>query len=301
MPWQDDVVPADLAFEVDGKQVAAREHPFFKEAADLPTFFKNAFAAHREVGARIPLKIEKERDGTGQFVPKADSVAKWQQEHLPKLYDNGILVKPPADAKDYEIMAPKPEDLPAGVTWKQEHADAFGKIGIEHGVSKKAMQAFLELHRKAITGTAAELNTDYDKSMLALKEEHKDKFDERMELSKRLTKLIFLTPEDIAFAENTGFGNHPRFLSLLMRLAPYVASDSSLQADLANAGGGGNGNMTGDEVKAELAKIMTDKTHPLYEGYRRNDPEVSKKIDEMYRKVYGSGTVQIGQSVVTPA
>lgn len=298
MPWQDDIIPADLTVEAaDGKQVAAREHPFFKEATDIPAFLKKAFAEHREVGARIPLRIEKERAADGTYVPKAESIAKWQTDHLPKLYENGILMKPPADAKEYAIIKPDDKDMPAGITWKQEHADAFGALGVKHGVSKAAMNDFLELHRKAVVGTSIDIQTDYDTTMLALKKEFGDKFDERMESSKRLTKLIFQSPEELRLIEETGIGNHPRFLGIIARLSAYVENDNTLKADLANVGSGAGGQVTGDDARAELAKIMTDKTHPMYEGYRRNDPKVSEHIDNLYKRAHGTTAVTIGSSV----
>jgi hypothetical protein len=51
--------------------------------------------------------------------------------------------------------------------------------------------------------------------------------------------------------------------------------------------------MSGDDVRSEVAKIMSDKSHPMYEGYHRNDPKVSRHIEELYVKAYGNGKVEI--------
>jgi hypothetical protein len=55
--------------------------------------------------------------------------------------------------------------------------------------------------------------------------------------------------------------------------------------------------MSGDDVRSELAKIMSDKTHPDYDGYRRQDPKVMAKVADMYKRVYGAGIVPIGAGI----
>jgi hypothetical protein len=73
-----------------------------------------------------------------------------------------------------------------------------------------------------------------------------------------------------------------------MRLAPLAAQDSSFLV-----GTRAGGEMSGDDVRNELSRIMNDKSHPMHEGYQRNDPKVQRHIEELYVKAYGNGKVEI--------
>ena len=72
-----------------------------------------------------------------------------------------------------------------------------------------------------------------------------------------------------------------------MRLAPLAAQDSSYIKDAIRDTG-----LTGEDVKAELGRIMSDKTHPMHDGWNRRDPKVLSAVDEMYKKAH-PGTMEI--------
>jgi hypothetical protein len=44
----------------------------------------------------------------------------------------------------------------------------------------------------------------------------------------------------------------------------------------------------GDQVKSELADIMSNPQNQMHEGFKRNDPVVNAHIDKLYRKCYGT-------------
>lgn len=295
MAWQDELIPADLTYGEGADAKPLREHPFIKEAPDVKTFAQRAFEQHREVGARIPVRF------SADPAKKVTELEAWRKDHLPKLYDAGVLEKPLTDPAAYEIK--KPDNLVKGVNWSDERASAFGKLGVKHGISKAAMSELLELHRDAIAGTQTMLNTSYDDAMLALKREFGDQFDARMEDSKRLSKAVFKNEKTLVFLEESGIGNDPEFLGLMMRLAPYAQNDSSLVQSM-KAGG----QVTEDtkaaameDVKAKLADIMSNPKNPDHEGYLRGDPAISKKIDDMYKAIHGSATIEIGGGAVRAA
>lgn len=280
--WYEESIPADLTYEAEpGKQAPVREHPFVKDTPDYPTFIKRALDAHREVGTRIPVRIDRSN-------PTA--VESWRKEHLPKLIDAGILPKPITDPAEYGIK--KPDDLHEGVNWSDERAGKFAQIGVKYQIPKEAMNEMLEMHREAIAGTAAVLKTSYDDTMLALKREHGDKFDERMEMAKRFNNLIFKTPEEIAFMEETGLGNHPLLASILMRLAPYAENDTSLVEDLKAEGNqqqsGESLEQAREKIRAELADIYSNPQNPRHEAYKRGDAAVEAYIQSLYTKIYGA-------------
>lgn len=294
MAWPDEV-PADLTYDDGGVAKPLREHAFVREAADLPTFVKRAFEQHREVGARIPLRFSPDP------AKKVVEMESWRKDHLPKLYEAGVLAKPPSDPAIYEIK--KPDDAVEGVNWSTERATKFASLGIKHGISKDAMGEFLALHREAIGATSAVLQTSYDDAILALKREFPDDFDARMEDSKRLSKVVFKSPATLEFLEKTGLGNDPEFLGIMMRLAPFAQNDSGLVESMKQGG-----TVTADnkeaamaEVKAKLAAIMSDPKNPDHQGYMMGDPAVHRKIDEMYAAIHGKGTIEIGAGAVRPA
>ena len=276
--WTDELVPADLTYDNNGTPAPMREHPFFKEAPDASTFFKRAFDAHREVGSRIPVRIDKNN-------PTA--IENWRKEHLPKLVDAGILPKPISDPKEYGIT--KPDDLHEGVNWDEGRATKFAQLGVKYNVPKEAMSEFIQLHREAVAGTADKLKTSYDDTMLELKREYGDQFDSRMEMVKRFNNYIFKDPEELAFMEETGLGNHPVLAKILMRLAPYAENDSSFVEELKQTGTASSDNTEAvrERIRAELADIYGNPQNPLHAKYLANDPEVERIIQEKYKAVFG--------------
>jgi len=270
-------IPSDMTVEHQGQQVPLRDHSFIKEAKDLPSFAKSAFDAHREVGSRIPVKISKPED-----------VAAWKKEHLPKLYTAGILEAPPDAPEKYEIK--RSDDMPEGL-WNEEYAKEFGTTLHKHGIPKSAVPDLLALHNKAVLGARKTIETSNESAMAALKAEHGDKFSEREEMSKRLIGEIFKTPEELAFFEEVGLGNHPGFLSVIMRLAPLAQQDSSFIKD------GKAGVISGEDVRTELADIMSNPKNEHYEGYRRGDPKALAHVEGLYKKAYGDGKVTLGEGI----
>src|SRR5258708_2476570 len=233
MEWPANIAPVNV--EVDGKQVPLGDHQLIKDSPDFGHLAKRAFDMHTEMGRRIPVtaKTDEER-------------ATWRKEHLPKLHAAGIIEAPPATPEAYEIK--RPANIPANMPWSDELAKEFGKTLHELGIPKSAVPKLLELHGKAVSGTMPALKTNYDTTMAALRAEHKDKCDERFELGGRLANMILKTDEEKKFVEDTGLADHPVFLSILMRLAPLVQTDSSFMADV-NRGSAGGGEIAGDEVR----------------------------------------------------
>lgn len=242
---------------------------------DIPSLLKSYAHGQHRLGTAIPLPAKD---------AKPEDIAAVRK----RIFEAGLFPAPPADPKEYAIT--KPEKLPDGIGWNDELATKLATTLHKHGASKELGKDLLELYGEALSFTQQSLKTSYDEGIAALKAEHKDKYDERRELAKRLAGAVFKTPEELEFFDAMGIGDHPGFLSVLMRLAPLAQQDSSFLKDL---GKGGDGSMTGDDVRAEVARIMTDKTHPMYEGYRRQDKKVLDHVDELYRKAYGTGKVEI--------
>ena len=48
-----------------------------------------------------------------------------------------------------------------------------------------------------------------------------------------------------------------------------------------------------DLVREEVKEIMTNKDHPMHEGYWRKDKAVMAHIDAQYKRAVGTGTVEL--------
>lgn len=286
MGWQDDLLPDTVTIDVDGKSTPGadlRAIPFIKDTPDFPTFVKRSLDAHREIGSRIPLKVDP---------TKADEVANWRKEHLPKLYKAGILDTPVADPKEYNIT--RPAAIPDGLGWNDELATEMGTVLQKHGIPKSAVPELLALHEKSLLGAQTVLKTSIEEGMAALRKEHGDKLDERMEVAKRFIPLIFKTPEELEFAEKIGIANHPGFLSVMLRLAPLAMQDSSLIDSLKREGGG----LTGEDVRKELADIMSNTENPKHKLFMSQDKATMAYVDDLYRKAHGTGVVEVSAGII---
>jgi len=271
-------LPPELTVEVDGKPVPLRDTPFVREAKDFASFTKGAYDAHREVGARIPVRVSKPED-----------IATWRTTHLPTLYKAGLLDAPPASPKDYGVV--KPEHIPEGLSWDDAKAEKYAGILHKYGVPKAIVPELMALHVEALTGAGETLKTSMEEATKALKAEHGDKYDERVEQVKRLTDQIFKTPEELAFAEKTGLANHPLYLGPMLRLAALAGSDSSVLAGLGDHTP--SEGATAEAVRSEVADIMTNTANPRNAGYWKQDTAVLEYVTELYRKAYGDGRVEI--------
>ena len=268
-------LPDTLSVEVDGKPLPLRETSFVKEARDFPTFVRTAYDAHREVGARIPVKVN-----------GPEGVQEWRKTHLPTLYKSGLLDAPPASPDEYGVV--KPSDLPDGLAWDDDRAKRYATVLHKHGVPKAAVPELMQLHVESLLGALRALQTSVEEGMKTLRTEHGDKFEERAELAKRLTSAIFKTPEELAFFEETGLGNHPGFLSVLMRLAPFAAQDSSVLA-----GSSSGGALSGEDVRKEVADIMSNPQNPRNKLYWQRDKATLEYVEGLYKKAYGDAKVEV--------
>lgn len=279
MGWED-AVPETLTIAGDGgSMVPVRAHPFLKESPDLGHFVMKAMNLHQEVGRRVPVKK----------LEKPEEVETWRKENLPKFYEAGLLARPPADPKEYGIK--KPDSPAAGLVWNEERGGKFASILHKHGAPVALANELMTLHTEALMEGVKSLETSREKGIAALKQEFGAEYDARVEQVKRFTPMIFKTPEETKFFTDFGLADHPTFLSVMMRLAPAIAADSSIIPQ--GGGGGGAPQMTGEQVKAELVDISTNDKNPRHAGYLRGDPEVHAYIDALYKKAYGTGTVTI--------
>lgn len=283
--WFEDHVPVELTYDNNGAPAPLRDHPFVKESADISSFVKKAFENHQEVGRRIPVKKYE----------KPEEVENWRKEHLPKLYTAGLLKAPPGKVEDYKIT--RPEKMPTGLNWSDDRAGKVAAIMHKHGIATEAVPELMDVYTEALLENQFDLKMNYDQGVAALKAEFGAEYDVKSEEAKRLVPLIFKNPNEIDMFERSGLANHPAFLGPMMRLARFAINDSSVLPS--GSQGSGAGSATHDEVRAEVSKIATDKTHPMHAGYLISEPKVMEYIDSLYKKIPGSDKViVVGQQGV---
>lgn len=276
MDFDEATLPSTLTVEHEGKPIPLRDVPFVKEAKDIGSLIKQGYDAHREVGARVRIPAKE----------KTEDVAAFRT----KLIEAGILDAPVGKPEDYAIAIPK--EMPEGLKWDDALAGEFRTTMHKHGVPKGAAQELINLHFKAM-GTTIDgvmagvgLKVNPEESIATLKTEFGDKYDDLRADAGRLAGEIFKTPEELAFFENTGLGDHPKFLSILMRLAPLAKQDSSFMPDANRVNSTGVATSR-EAARAEIADIMRDPTpdkpaHPMHASWKKNGKEATEYIDKLY-------------------
>lgn len=269
------LLPDEATIDYKGAPTKLRDVPDIRNAKDLPTLAKAYLDSQRELGARVR-------------VPGPDAKPEDRQAFLDRITEAGILPKPPGSPEDYKLV--KPETMPDGMVWNEALATELASTLHKHGAKVELAQDLLALHDKALAGMRQRLEVSPEQTMAQLKAEFGDKTESLQASAGRLASAIFKTPEELKFFEDSGMGDHPTFLKVLMRLAPLAEQDSSFVAEMARATDGGQ---SPEAIRQEVGRIMQDTTHPMHAGYWQRDKTVLDYIDNLYRKTYGSAPVEI--------
>ena len=227
------------------------------------------------------------RLGSAINLPGKDAKPEEMTALKAKLVEAGVISKPIADPKEYGIA--KPDNLPAGAQWSDELSGKLAGVLHKYQVPKEMAAELLALHSESMGSAMQGLQVDQEKAMATLKAEHGEQFEARSEMVKRMMKGIIQTPEELAVMEQSGWADHPAFLSVLMRLAPLAMQDSSFLQSIPEVGG----EITGEAAKEEYAKVMSDPKHEHFEGFRRGDKKAHAYVDDLYKKAYGNAQVVI--------
>ncbi len=246
---------------------------------DIGSLIKSFAHSQRRLGSSINLP------------GKPEEVDQWKQDHMPKLFESGVLAKPPGSPEEYGLT--KPENMAEGTAWNPEIATKFTKLCHSHGASTEFVSALHELYGEALNGGLALFNTSKEEGIAKLKEKFGDKYEETAAEAGRFMAKLFITDEQKELYAKSGLANHPDFLEPIMTFAMLSQSDSSaLERGAAEAA------RTRDEVRAEHSKVMNDKTHPMYELYRKGDKKANDYVDDLYKKAFGTAKVDLGTGVV---
>jgi len=262
-------LPDEAVMDHDGKSVKLKDLPDIQNAKDLPTLAKNYIESQRELGRRVRI-------------PGKEAKPEETQAFKARLVESGVIPAPLGSPAEYGIV--KPEGLPEGVPWSDELATTLAATLHKHGAPKELAADLLALHMQALGGAQETLKTSLEAGTSALRAEFGEKYDEAFAFAERFAPTIFKTPEELAFYERTGLGNHPLFLGPVMRLASLAMQDSSFVAQMARP----TGPMEQGEAVKEHTRVMSDPKHPHYAGYQKGDPKALAYVDSLYRKPAGA-------------
>lgn len=208
-----------------------------------------------------------------------------------RLREAGVMPAFPATPQEYGIV--KPDQLPEGIGWNDQLATGLAGILHKYQVPKEAAAELLQLHQDSIVGAHKTLQTSFDAGVAALKKEFGAEYDSRKEAAGRMIRGMFKTPEEEAFINDLGLGDHPGFLGVIMRLAPLALQDSSFMANIAHPGG----ELTGDEVRKEMSDIMSNPENPKHKLYWQKDKATLEYVDNLYKRAYGNKPVEVGSGL----
>jgi hypothetical protein len=241
---------------------------------DIPSLLKTHAHLNKRMGSAINL-------------PGADAKPEDVAALRERLYQAGVFAAPPKTPAEYGLAPP--EALPKGVNWSPELAEKFATVLHKHGVPKAAVADLLPVYLEGIAGASQLVQADRESGMAKLRQDFGDQFDMRFEAAARMLPGIFTNPEEMALYDQLGLSNDARFLGPLMRLSALAMQDSSFLDSLPVSAG----QITGDAATEEYARILNDKTHPMYEAFRRRDPKAEAYVDALYRKAHGNQRVQL--------
>ena len=270
MGWQDEVIPADFTVEHGGQQISAREIPFIKESPDFPTFLKRSIDNHRAIGSSIRLP-------NGESKP--EDIAKWREEHLPKLQKAGII---PAAPEKYEIK--RPDGLPEGA-WSESLEAKAHEWGKKHGLSQEAVNDAMGLYLESFAGFAEPIMKSRQEAEAAFITRMKAEGKDPVQVAEGAKRWAETNIKDEKLREklaHAGLMDDPDVVYLL-----YQASAASGNFDTRNDGGSTVDEATAQSAKQEIEAIRNDKNNPRHEKYIKGDAETLKYMDSLYAKLTG--------------
>lgn len=245
----------------------------------VPDVLKGLAHAQQRLGSSIPLPSQADEAG----------VAKWREQHLPKLIQSKLIDAPAKAPDQYQIA--RPENLPENA-WSDDLQNEFTGIAKKYGLSQEAVSDLIGLHTK-IFGTVAE-------PMLKSRQEAEAAFTTRMqelgqdpgkvaEAAKRWTTEHVKDQEVLEKLSKAGLMDDPDVVLLLAEAG--IASGAFDWRDDTGSGPGSQMDAEEQEIMNYMA-ILTKPDHPDYA--KTNTAEINNKIDAYFKKKAGGAQYVIG-------
>lgn len=241
---------------------------------NVPDIMKGLAHAQHRLGSVVPLP-------NGDSKP--EDIAKWREEHLPKLVNAKLIDAPRQLPEKYELK--KPETLPIGA-WSDTLETKAYDLAKKHGWSQEALDEGFALYHEAFTGFGEAVATDKKAAAEAVAKwaEQNGTTLEKMDaaLKRWNDRPDSWNPALREKISKSGYADDPEVIQ-----AVYKLMIDSGTFDTRDSGGA---TVTDEEIKSaqqEIAAIRGDKTHPKYELFQKNDPATKEYVESLYKKLTG--------------
>ena len=207
--WLDAMPEGTFEKDDTGKNITAN----LAEHKDFAGIVKSFVGQHKLVGSAIqPLKDDATPEQRAEFFQKFGC---------------------PKTVEGYELTAPT--ELPEGMEYKQDLANAVSAVAFSEGVSKMALQKLagsfnqwqIENFKAQEATKAKDIAKTFDDNEAALKVEWGEDFDKNIEITNKLTTQVpsLMNIVKLVF-DVTGKGNHPVVHEALYEAALKILPDT---------------------------------------------------------------------------
>jgi hypothetical protein len=186
----------------------------------------------------------------------------------------------PEKPEGYGFKAP--ETLPPGVEWNEDLAKEFSTVAHKYGLTKNQASAMVEMWQGIVTKQAEGYWTQ-EKGLASLHKDFKtdDEINAHVAHVQRGVKEL-ADPDFIELLDTTGLGNDPVMMKFLAKVGKLFDEDT-----LPDNFQPGEGGMSVDQAKSEIARIRNDRTHPYHKG----DKEAVAYMSKLYESAHGRKVV----------
>ena len=161
----------------------------------------------------------------------------------------------PETPNDYGV---KPlDEMPNGFPYKEELANEFAGEAHKLGLTTKQTQGlfnwFLSMEVDAFNGINKDREEEKQNAELALRKEFGKAYDDKLKAAQTLIRK-YADDDVFKHLEDTGFGNDPKVVKLIARIAQEFSEDR-LKGD----GSGVYGAMSPQEAQSKIQELQADK------------------------------------------
>lgn len=221
---------------------------------------------------------------------KPEDIAKWKEQHIPKLIAAKVLDAPRQAPDKYEVKLP--DGMPVEM-WKEEDTVLAQGFAKKHGLSQEALNDGIAVVASILGKAGATVQVDRDAQIAKVEEWAKS---ENIPIENVLSALDRFNKDPRGWDADTaeaisksGYADNP-----LVVKAIYKLMKESGVMDTRNGEGATDGTQNQDAMAAaaEANSIIRDKANPKYAAYHKGDKDVQAYVEQLMKKGH-PGTLEI--------
>jgi hypothetical protein len=186
----------------------------------------------------------------------------------------------PQNTEGYKFETPK---LPEGMALNPELEKSFKEVSLFLGILPWQAEGIYKFYNDH-TGRAFQdyqtkvseaQRTSFEAAESALKKEYGSKYDEKVQLAKKVIRTYGGTPEEAGkFIDR--FGNDPTVIKTLVSLGELISEDKLISGEKPDW------DLAGDEARRKAVDIMSNETNPLNKAYHnRQHPQHEEAVSQV--------------------